>query len=97
MDFRQLLEQAQMLQGQVQDELQRVEVSAESGGGLVRARMNGKKEILSLQIDPDALSDGDFSLLQDLVIAAVNQCGRRVDESLAGRIGNIASRLGTPG
>lgn len=97
MDMRKLMEQAMQMQSHLKEELDQVEQEGNSGGGMVRARMNGKKELLSLIIDPEALAGNDREMLQDLIIAAVNQCSRNVDAALQSRLGSLAQRLNLPG
>jgi len=96
MDFRKLFEQAQQFQTQMAQELEGMEVEGESGGGLVRARMNGKKELLSLRVDREAYRESNQDILPDLVVAAVNQCSRKVDEILQAKMGNLASQFQLP-
>lgn len=76
MDMRKIMEQAQ----QMQQTLKEMRVEASSGGGIVSVVMSGDKQIVSLNIDPEA--GGDVEMLQDLIIAAVNECGRKVDEAV---------------
>ena len=96
MDLKKLFEQAQQFQSQITRELEGTEVEGESGGGMVRARMNGKKELLSLQIDRESFRESDLDLLPDLVVAAVNQCSRKVDEILQSKMGNLTSQFQLP-
>jgi len=82
---------------------QRTPGGASSGGGMVTARMNGKKELLKLTIDPAAMSSSasDIELLEDLITAAINECGRRADEAMKsnvqGMMGNMMGGLNLPG
>jgi DNA-binding YbaB/EbfC family protein len=93
-----MLSQANQMQEEVQRKLGEAVVEAESGGGAVRATMNGKKQLLRLHIDPSAvvgLSGGspDVEMLEDLVVAAVNAAGSKADEiiktSLQGMLGGL--------
>lgn len=98
-DFKNLgsmMEQAKQMQENLRRELESLVVEGTSGGGVVKARMNGNKVLLSLQIDREALVDDDFEMLQDLVLSAVNQAGRRVDEELTSRMGTMARGLNLP-
>ncbi|WP_339813735.1 YbaB/EbfC family nucleoid-associated protein [uncultured Imperialibacter sp.] len=63
-----------------QENLARIEVEGESGAGMVKAVVNGKKKLISLDIDPSLLNDKDKEMLQDLVIAAVNMATEKADE-----------------
>ena len=77
--------------------LGQLEVEGISGGGSVSAKVNGKMELLSLRIDPKLLSDGDAELLEDLVMAAVNQGLTKARESAASSISSLAGGLPIPG
>jgi DNA-binding YbaB/EbfC family protein len=98
-DFTKILKQAKKLQTQmkeIQEELERKEVEASSGGGMVTAKVNGKKELLSLKIDPQVAGE-DPEMLEDLVVAAVNEALRRVDEIVKEEMGKITGGLPMPG
>lgn len=97
MDMRKMLKQAQEMQSRLQQEVERLEVEASAGGGMVSARMNGKKQLLSIAFKPGAVDPADLEMLQDLVVAAVNEAARKVDEALAERLGGMAGMLGLPG
>jgi DNA-binding YbaB/EbfC family protein len=75
MDMRKMLKQAQEMQSRLQQEVERLEVEATAGGGMVTARMNGKKQLLSIAFKPGAVDPADLEMLQDLVVAAVNEAG----------------------
>jgi len=82
-DFSRMMKQAQALSGQmqqIQEELKRRTAEATVGGGMVRAVVNGKLELLKLEIDPQAVDPRDVRMLQDLVVAAVNQAMTRAQE-----------------
>ena len=81
LDMKKMMEQAQKMQEELQQTLKEIRVGASSGGGIVSVTMSGEKQIVSLTIDPEAVS-GDVEMLQDLIIAAVNECGRKVDEAV---------------
>ena len=78
-DMNKMMEQARKMQEELQRSLKDVRVEASSGGGMVTIVMAGTKELISLKVDPEVAS-GDLDMLQDLIIAAVNECGRKVDE-----------------
>jgi DNA-binding YbaB/EbfC family protein len=97
-----MLSQAGQMQEEVQRKLGETVVVATSGGGAVTATMNGKKELLKLQIDPSAvlsLSGGqpDVEMLQDLVVAAVNEAGRKADEAIKTSVQGMLGGLKLPG
>jgi hypothetical protein len=72
-------------------------VEATAGGGMVSLKMNGNKQLISIQIDPEVFASADKEMLQDLIVAAVNECVRKVDEALSGQLGGLTSGLKIPG
>jgi DNA-binding YbaB/EbfC family protein len=80
-----LMQQAQ----QLQEKLQQTVVEASAGGGSVTVKMNGQKKVLSVAIDPEIVKSGDLEMLQDLVVAAVNEGNRKVDEALQSNLGGM--------
>ena len=95
--LQEMLQQARKMQEQIQRQLEELHVEAAAGGGIVRVRMNGHKQILELKIDPEAVQDKDVEMLQDLVMAAFNQASRQVDEQMKQKLGALAGGLGLPG
>ena len=97
-----MLAQANQLQEQVQRKLAETVVEANSGGGAVTVTMNGKKQLLKLRIDASAvvgLSGGqpDVEMLEDLVVAAVNEAGRKADDAMQSSVQGILGGLKLPG
>ena len=97
MNVQQLMKQAQKMQEQLQKNMESTVVDASAGGGMVSVKMNGNKQLLSVQIDQEVFAGGDKDMLQDLVVAAVNEGIRKVDEALAGQMGNLTGGLKIPG
>jgi nucleoid-associated protein EbfC len=95
--MQQIMKQVQQMQEQLQKQLDDLVVEASAGGGMVAVKMNGQKQLVAVQIDPEVFASRDGEMLQDLVLAAVNEACRRVDEQLASRMGNLASGLNIPG
>ena len=93
MNMQKLLKQAQDMQEKMQRELGETVVESAVGGGLVSVRMDGHKRLLSSKIDPEAIDMEDLSLLEDLVVAAVNEASRKVDEELQNKVGNLTAGL----
>lgn len=94
------LQQMQAMQRQMealQAEIEEKEVSTTSGGGAVTAVVNGKKEIVSLTIKPEVLDPDDVEMLQDLIIVAVNEGLRQIDEISNNEMGKLTGGLGIPG
>jgi DNA-binding YbaB/EbfC family protein len=97
-----ILSKAGQMQEEVQRKLGETVVEATSGGGAVTATMNGKKELLKLHIDPAAvvgLSGGqpDVEMLEDLVVAAINEAGRKADEAIKSNLQGMLGGLNIPG
>src|SRR5262245_23223875 len=95
MDLQQMMKQAQKMQEQMMKEMESLRIDATAGGGIVKVEMNGLKEVLSVKIEPEAASD--IEMLQDLIMAAINECGRKVDESASNRLGGALGGLNIPG
>lgn len=97
-----MLGQAQEMQQQMEQRLASTVVEATSGGGAVTVKMNGKKQVLSLKIDPTAVAGlgsntADIEMLEDLITAALNEAGRRADESLQSGLSGMLGGLNLPG
>ena len=91
-NLQELMSKAKSQYDTLQKKMQETVVEATSGGGTVTAKMDGRKQLLSLRIDPEAVKSGDVEMLQDLVLAAVNEAARKVDAQcspLAARIGML--------
>lgn len=88
-DLGNMLKQAQEMQEKLQRDMQETKVDASAGGGMVSVTMTGAKELVDVRIDPQMVKDGDIEMLQDMVVAAVNEAGRKVDEKLKGRLGSM--------
>jgi len=81
----------------LQKKMQETVVEATSGGGAITAKMDGRKQLLSLRIDPEAVKSGDVEMLQDLITAAVNEAARKVDSQLQSTVGGMLGGLGIGG
>lgn len=95
-----ILRQAQVMQNKLaklQQDMAGQEYEASSGGGMVKAVMNGKQELKSLVIDPKALTEPDLEMLQDLIIAAVNEASRLAKESMEREMSAISGGIRLPG
>jgi DNA-binding YbaB/EbfC family protein len=100
--IQEMLSQAGQMQEEMQRKLSDTIVDASSGGGAVTATLNGKKELLKLRIDPSAvtsLSGGqaDVEMLQDLIVGAVNEAGRKADEVIKSSVQGMLGGLKIPG
>ena len=94
-NMQKLMKQAQQMQDRLQKELATTVVEASVGGGMVSVRMNGHKQLVSVKIEAEAMDKDDTSMLEDLIVAAVNEAGRKVEETMQGRMGAMAA--GMPG
>lgn len=91
--MRQLMKQAQEMQERLQRELNEMVVEASVGGGMVTVKMSGHKQLVGVKIDPEAMDPNDTSMLEDLIVAAVNEAGRKIEETMQGKMGAMASSL----
>ena len=92
-----LMKQLQQAQERVQKEIAALEIEATSGGGMVQVIMDGGKAVKTLTLDPEVVSKDDLEMLQDLIVAAVNEASRKVDEAVQEKIGGLTGGLKIPG
>ena len=97
MNMQQLMKQAQQMQEKLQKQMESTVVDATAGGGMVSVKVNGQKQLLSIQIDPEVFSGGDKDMLQDLIVAAVNEGIRKVDAAMSEQLGSLTGGLKIPG
>ena len=95
MNIQKLMKQAQQMQDKMQRELSELEVESSVGGGMVTLKMSGHKELLAVTIDPEVMDPEDPGMLQDLIVAAVNDASRKVDEAMGEKMGGMG--MGIPG
>ncbi len=99
-DVNRLVKQAQDMgskMNKLQEELKQMVVEATSGGGMVRAVVNGQKELVGLKIDPEVVSKDDVAMLEDLIVAAVQEATRKAGEMAQAEMQKISGGLGIPG
>ena len=99
-NMQQLARQAQKLQQQMakmQEEIEAREFEASAGGGMATAKVNGKKELLSIEIKPEAVDPDDVEMLQDLIVAAVNEALRQASEAMEQGMGKMTGGMNLPG
>ena len=89
MNIQQMMKQAQQMQERLQKQMAELKVEATAGGGMVTVVMNGAKQVLSLKIDPEAVSKDDVEMLQDLILAALNDAHRKVDDVMQKNVGGL--------
>jgi len=95
-----IMKQAQKMQAEiarVQQELSHRTVEASAGGGMVTVVANGKQEIISVKIEPEVITSGDIEMIQDLVLAAVNEALKKSQEMIAEEMAKITGGLNIPG
>ena len=93
MNMRKLLKQAQDMQDKMQRDLGETFAEASVGGGMVGVKINGHKHLVEVKIDPEAVDPDDLGMLEDLVIAAVNEASRKMDETLREKLGSMAVNM----
>ena len=97
MNMQQIMKQAQKMQEQLLKQKESTVVEATAGGGMVSVKMNGNNQLLSIQVDPEVFAGGDREMLQDLIVAAVNEAARKVEETLSAQMGNLTGSMKIPG
>jgi DNA-binding YbaB/EbfC family protein len=97
MNIQQMMKQAQQMQERLQKEMADLRVEATAGGGMVTVVVNGAKQVQSVAIDPEVVSKDEVEMLQDLIVAAVNDAQRKVDEAMSQKMGGMIPGLKMPG
>src|ERR671934_1715697 len=89
MNIQQMMKQAQQMQERLQKQMADLRVEGNAGGGMVTVVINGAKQVQSLTIDPEVVSKEDVTMLQDLIVAAINDAQRKADEQMAQNMGGM--------
>ena len=97
MNIQAMMKQAQEMQERLQKQMADLRVEATAGGGMVTVTVNGTKQLQSIRIDPEVVSKDDVEMLQDLIVAAINDAGRKVDEQLGQSMSGLMGGLKIPG
>ena len=97
MDIQAMMKQAQQMQQRLQKQMGEMRVEATAGGGMVTVVVSGTKQLLSVRIDPEVVSKDDVEMLQDMIVAAVNDAHRKVDEQLGQQMSGLMGGLKIPG
>ena len=95
-----MMKQVQKMQAQMQktqEEIENKEFSASAGGGAITVKVNGKKEMIGIEIDEDVVDPDDVEMLQDLIMAAVNEAMRTADETMNKEMGKLTGGMNIPG
>ena len=93
-NMQSMMKQAQQMQQKLQEQIAAIRVEASAGGGMVSVKMDGSKNVLGVTIDPEVA--GDVEMLQDMVLAAVNEAAKKVDEESQGKMGGMLGGMGLP-
>jgi len=91
--LQQILSQFRQMQESLQKQIEQLHVEASAGGGMVTVKMNGQKQVTEVRIDPEVFTSKDAEMLQDLILAAVNEASRRVDDELASQLKSLTGGL----
>jgi nucleoid-associated protein EbfC len=93
-NLQEMMSMAKRQYEEIQKKMQATVVEASAGGGTVSVKMNGRKQVLSITLDPETVKGGDVEMLQDLVTAAVNEAGRKVDDAMQSSVGGMLGGMG---
>jgi len=100
MNMNKLMKQAQQMQAKMakmQEELEEKTMEVTAGGGAIKVVVNGKQELLDIKIDPDVVDPDDVEMLEDLVLAAVNEAMRKVQDMLSQEMSKLTGGMNIPG
>jgi nucleoid-associated protein EbfC len=97
MNIQQMMKQAQQMQDRLQKQMGELRVEATAGGGMVTVTMSGHKQLIALKLDPEVVSKDDVEMLQDMIVAAVNDAQRKVDEAMQQQLGGMMGGMKLPG
>ena len=97
MNIQAMMQQARQMQEKLQQQMADLRVEATAGGGMVTVVLNGAKQMQSIRIDPEVVSKEDVEMLQDLIVAAINDANRKVDEQLGQSMSGLMGGLKIPG
>ena len=97
MGIQDMMKQAQEMQERLKREMSELSVQATSGGGMVAVTVNGHKQLQRITTDPEVVSKDDVGMLQDLIVAAINDAHRKIDEAMSQKMGGLLSGLRLPG
>jgi DNA-binding YbaB/EbfC family protein len=93
-NLQELMAQAKQQYETLQKKMEQTVVEASSGGGSVTVKMDGRKQVLAIKIDPEAVKADDIEMLQDLIMAALNEASRKVDQTMQSSLGGMLGGLG---
>ncbi len=96
-NLQELMSQAKKQYEVMQKKMEETVVEGTSGGGSVTVKMDGRKQVLNIKIDPEVAKGNDLEMLQDLITAAINGAGRKVDDAMKSTMGGMLGGMGIPG
>ena len=97
MNIQKMMQQAQQMQEKLQKQMGDMRIEASAGGGMVNVTVNGHKQLQKITIDPEVVSKDDVGMLQDLILAAVNDAHRKIDDAMKQKMGGLLGGLNLPG
>jgi nucleoid-associated protein EbfC len=97
MNLQNMMKQAQQMQERMQKQMEEMRIEATAGGGMVTVVINGAKQVQSLKLDPEAVSKDDVEMLQDLILAALNDAYRKADEAMSKQMQGMMGGMKIPG
>ena len=97
MNIQQMMKQAQQMQERLQKQMADLRVDGQAGGGMVSVTINGMKQVLAIKIDPEAVSKDDVEMLQDMILAAINDAQRKADDAMQQQMGGLMGGMKIPG
>lgn len=92
-----MIKSAKEMQEKLKKEMAEMRIEGSSGGGMVTVTLDGSKNLISLKIDPEVVNKEEVDMLQDLITAAFNDAGSKVDEQLSQKLGSLGSGMNIPG
>jgi DNA-binding YbaB/EbfC family protein len=97
MNIQNMMKQAQRMQEQMQRQMAELRIEASAGGGMVTVVVNGLKQVQSLKLDPEVVNKDDVEMLQDLILAAINDASRKADDAMSQQVGGLMGGMKIPG
>ena len=97
MNLQNMMKQAQQMQERMQKQMEEMRIEATAGGGMVTVVTNGAKQVQAIKIDPEAVSKDDVEMLQDLILAALNDAHRKADEAMSKQMQGMMGGMKIPG
>ena len=96
-NLHKMMKQAKEMQDNLQRELAEMRITGSSGGGMIEVTLDGNRNLMAIKIDPEVVNKDDVEMLQDLITAAFNDAGAKVDEELSKKLGAMGAGLKIPG